>query len=865
MDSENQRPNNPDNTLDIGEREDDEGLAFPAELPVLPLKNTVVFPLTVLPLIVQKPRSVRLVEDAIVADRMVALVALKDPQVEEPKPSDLHTMGTLAIIHRLARSSDGGLHVIVQGLQRLRLGEFTQTQPYMRAKVIEAPDVQEEGVEIEALVRSTTDLFQRLVGLAAYIPEDTPANALEGSNPRQLTYMVATSTRMSMETRQEILEADRVSDKLRRLLAVLTREVEVLELGNKIKSDAQSGIEKLQHEYFLREQMKAIQRELGENDETAEEQRELRDKIAKAGMPEEAEKEALRELDRLSKLPVAAPEYSVIRTYLGWLTDLPWSATTEDNYDIDRARRVLDEDHYDLDKLKDRIVEYLAVRKLRHERRTQAGEQANPAAPEQSDATDAAVSPAVSPAVESPATPDDTVPGDYIRLEREGVILCFVGPPGVGKTSLGRSIARALGREFIRQSVGGVHDEAEIRGHRRTYIGAMPGRIVQAIKRVGTRNPVFMIDEIDKLGSDFRGDPSSALLEVLDPEQNREFRDHYLDVPFDLSQVMFITTANVLDTIPAPLRDRMEILQLSGYTESEKVAIAQGYLIRRQLRENGLHPDEVTFDEDALRGIIRDYTREAGVRELERQIGTVCRKVATSIAKGAVTQVAVQAATLPTYLGKPTYYYEAAERTQVPGVAVGLAWTPIGGDILFIEATKMKGGKGFTVTGQLGDVMRESAQAALSYVRANAETLDISADFADLDIHLHVPAGAIPKDGPSAGVAMATALASLLKGVPVNDGVGMTGEITLRGQVLPVGGIKEKVLAAHRAGLRTVCLPRRNERDLEELPKSVQSEMSFVLVDRVEQVFETAFGSSENADLQGRANSDTSEQEQGRP
>jgi len=861
MDFANMHPENPHNTVEIGEREEHEGVSFPDELPVLPLKNTVVFPLTVLPLIVQKPRSVRLVEDAIVADRMVALVALKDPQVEDPKPSDLHTTGTLAIIHRLARANDGGLHVIVQGVQRLRLDEFTQTQPYMRARVIEAPDVQEEGVEIEALVRSTTDLFQRLVGLAAYIPEEASASALDGSNPRQLAYMVASSTRMDMATRQEILEADHVSDKLRRLLSILTREVEVLELGNKIKSDAQSGIEKLQHEYFLREQMKAIQRELGENDENAAELQELREKVANAGMPDEAEKEALRELDRLAKLPVASPEYSVIRTYLGWLTDLPWSTTTEDNFDIARARQVLDEDHYDLVKLKDRIVEYLAVRKLRQERRAQAAETDAASAEVLSDEA----LPEASEAPPATAPESDMVPGDHIRMEREGVILCFVGPPGVGKTSLGRSIARALGREFIRQSVGGVHDEAEIRGHRRTYIGAMPGRIIQAIRRVGTRNPVFMIDEIDKLGSDFRGDPSSALLEVLDPEQNREFRDHYLDVPFDLSQVMFITTANVLDTIPAPLRDRMEILQLSGYTEEEKVAIAKGYLIRRQLRENGLRSDEIAFEDDALRTIIRDYTREAGVRELERQIGTVCRKVATQVAEGTTKQVSITRDSVSTYLGKPPYYYEAAERTQVPGVAVGLAWTPTGGDILFIEATKMKGSKGFTVTGQLGDVMRESAQAALSYVRANAETLGIDADFGDLDIHLHVPAGAIPKDGPSAGVALACALASLLKGVSVRDGVGMTGEITLRGQVLPVGGIKEKILAAHRAGLTTVCLPRRNERDLEELPKSVQQEMSFVLVDRVEQVFETAFGNSENATPQGRVNSDNSVQEQGRP
>jgi ATP-dependent Lon protease len=800
----------------IRQKEND-GVTVPPELPILPLKNTVIFPLTVLPLIVQKPRSVRLVDDAVVADRMVALVALKDPKIEDPTPDDVYQMGTMAIIHRLARASDGTLHIIVQGLERIRITEFTETESYMRARIEMAPEVTEEGVEMEALVRSATDLFRRLVGLAAYLPEDVITSALETDDPRQLAYLIATSTRMEMTTRQQILELDSVADKLRMLLGVLTREVEVLELGNKIKSDAQSGIEQVQREYFLREQMKAIQRELGEEDEQAAEIQELRQKIESIGMPEEAKKEALRELDRMSKLPAAAAEYSVIHTYLDWLTDLPWQVTTEDNYNIADARRVLDEDHYDLKQIKDRIIEYLAVRKLRQERYL--------------------------------AEAEENEPTDYIRREREGVILCFVGPPGVGKTSLGRSIARALGREFIRQSLGGVHDEAEIRGHRRTYIGAMPGRIIQAIRRVGTRNPVFMLDEVDKIGADFRGDPASALLEVLDPEQNREFRDHYLDVPFDLSQVMFVTTANVLDTIPAPLRDRMEVLQLSGYTEDEKLSIAKGYLIPRQIRENGLKPEEIAFEDAALQRIIREYTREAGVRELERQIGTICRKVAAQVAEGATEPVMVTEQVAVDYLGKPSYFYEAAERTQVPGVVTGLAWTPTGGDILFIEATKMKGNKGFTITGQLGDVMRESAQAALSYVRSNAKELGIDEEsFANLDIHLHVPAGAIPKDGPSAGVAMATALASLMKGEPVNSELGMTGEITLRGQVLPVGGIKEKVLAAHRAGLKIVSLPRRNEKDLDELPEDVKSEMKFILVDRVEQVFEAAFGNSEGSE-----------------
>lgn len=785
------------------------------ELPVLPLRNAVVYPQTVLPIMVQRPRSVRLVDDAVVGDRLVALVALKNPEVEDPEPSDLFRTGTLGMIHRLARGPDGAtLHLIIQGLERIRLSEFVQTEPYLVARIQMAPEVlseagKEDSVEIEALVRSTTELFRRLVGLAPYINEDLASTVLGETDPKQLAYMVAANTRMELATRQEILELDAVADKLRRLIQVLTREVDVLELGKKIQTDAQSGIETVQRQYYLREQLKAIQRELGEEDEQAAEVRTLREKIEAAGMPDEARQEALRELDRLAKLPPAAAEYGVIRTYLGWLTDLPWSVATPDNLDIAYARQVLDEDHYDLVRIKERILEFLAVRKLRQERgRAAEGDQ----------------------------------PEDEIRREREGVLLCFAGPPGVGKTSLGRSIARALGRKFIRQSLGGVHDEAEIRGHRRTYIGAMPGRIIQAIRRAGSRNPVFMLDEVDKLGHDFRGDPSSALLEVLDPEQNREFRDHYLDVPFDLSQVIFIATANMLDTIPEPLRDRMEILQLSGYTEQEKVAIARGYLIPRQIRENGLHPDEVFLEEAALQRIIREYTREAGVRTLERQIGALCRKVATRIAEGATERVQVTPDMVREMLGKPPYFFQAAERTQVPGVATGLAWTQAGGDILFVEATRMRGSKGFLVTGQLGSVMQESAQAALSYVRSKASELGIDEEvFAQSDIHLHIPAGAIPKDGPSAGVTMATALASLLKGQPVSGDLGMTGEITLRGQVLPVGGIKEKVLAAHRAGLHRICLPRRNEPDLDELPDDVRRDIEFILVDRMEQVFAAAF------------------------
>jgi len=571
-------------------------------------------------------------------------------------------------------------------------------------------------------------------------------------------------------------------------------------------------MEKVQREYFLREQMKAIQRELGEGDEPSVEAEEFRRKIAAANMPEEARKEAERELSRLSKLTTAAAEYGVIRTYLDWLTSLPWNKQTDDNLDVKHARLVLDEDHYGLEDVKERILEFLAVRKLRAERKTEPSGASTPAV-------------------------------DYIRREREGVILCFVGPPGVGKTSLGQSIARALGRKFMRMSLGGMRDEAEIRGHRRTYIGALPGRVVQSLRRVETKNPVFMLDEVDKLGMDFRGDPASALLEVLDPEQNREFRDHYLDVPFDLSQVMFITTANQLEPIPGPLRDRMEILQLSSYTEREKIEIALGYLIPRQIKENGLRSEEIAFTREAIQTVIRHYTREAGVRHLERQIGAVCRKVVTRLAEGKTTAAQIDQKDIADYLGKPEFFYmeEVAERTAIPGVATALAYTPVGGDVMFVEATQMPGGKGFQLTGQLGEVMQESARAALSYVRANARALGLQEDFfARSDIHLHVPAGATPKDGPSAGVTMATALASLISGRPVRSDVGMTGEITLRGQVLPIGGLKEKVLAAHRAGLRTVILPRRNEKDLDDVPDEIRKEMKFIFAERIEDALAAA-------------------------
>ena len=813
---------NPDEQITTGEETDEASPPIPEELPILPLRGVVVYPLMVLPLTVGQLRSVRLVDEVVVGDRLVGLVASKDPELDEPTPDEVYQVGTVALIHRLIKSPDGTLRIIVQGLERMHIDEWTTEEPYLKAKVSEMADVlpEDEDVESEALMRNVVDLFGRLVALVPHLPDELMMAAAGTDDPRQLVYLISTSMRMELQDAQEILELDQVTDKLRRLTNILNRELEVLELGKKIQSEAQSEMEKMQREYFVREQLKAIQRELGESDEQQMEIEELRTKIAESGMAEEAEKEALRELSRLEKLPTAAAEYGVIRTYLDWLTALPWAVATEDILDIPHARQVLDEDHYDLDKIKDRILEYLSVRKLRMER-AEDREQ------------------------------DELQPQDLIRREREGVILCFVGPPGVGKTSLGQSIARALGRKFIRMSLGGVRDEAEIRGHRRTYIGAMPGRIIQTIRRVGARNPIIMLDEVDKLGADWRGDPSSALLEVLDPEQNREFRDHYLDVPFDLSQVMFITTANILDTIPGPLRDRMEILHLSGYTEEEKVNIANGYLVPRQIRENGLRPSEVSFSDEALRAIIRDYTREAGVRSLERQIGAVCRKVATRVAEGETEAVSVEANQVSEFLGKPIFFFEGAERCDQPGVATGLSVTAVGGDILFIEATKMPGQKGFTITGQLGDVMKESAQAALSYVRSQAENLGFDQDFFDAsDIHIHVPAGAVPKDGPSAGVTMATALASLLTGRLVRADVGMTGEITLRGQVLPVGGIKEKVLAAHRAGLHTVVLPMRNEKDLDDLPDDVREEMKFVLVDRVDEVLETALRNGHVGDSQ---------------
>jgi len=784
---------------------------IPELLPILPLRGLVVFPNTAMPLTVGQPRSLKLVDEVTSSHRLVGLFSAKDPDQEMPGPDDIYQIGTLAQIHRLFRAPDGTVRLLVQGLSRIRVLRYEETEPFLRAAVEPFPeDPVEENLELEAMMRNVVDQFTKIAELVPNLPVELVSSALNMDDPLQTVYSIATYMRIGIREQQQILEFSSIAKKLRKLIALLAKELEVLELGRKIQTDAQSEMEKVQREYYLREQLKAIQKELGEADDPTVEIEEFRQKIEAAQMPAEAEREARRELDRLGKLPTAAAEYGVIRTYIDWLVELPWNKRTDDNLEIKHARAVLHEDHYGLADIKDRIIEFLAVRKLRMERADQL--KANDS-------------------------------GDHIRHVREGVILCFVGPPGVGKTSLGASIARALGRKFIRMSLGGVRDEAEIRGFRRTYVGAMPGRIIQSLRRSETRNPIIMLDEVDKLGRDFRGDPAAALLEVLDPEQNSEFRDHYLDVAFDLSEVMFITTANELEPIPPPLRDRMEIIHLSGYTEREKLEIAKHYLVPRQIQENGLLPDEIRFEDDALLKLIHSYTREAGVRNLEREIGRVVRKVATNIVEAERETFVATRAEVEKLLGHPKVVYDAEleERTDRPGVAVGLAWTPMGGDVLFVEAAQMNGSKGFQYTGQLGEVMQESARAAFSYLRARSTDFDIADDYFEKhDIHLHVPAGAIPKDGPSAGVTMVTALASLLTQRPVRSNVAMTGEVTLRGKVLPVGGIKDKVLAADRFGIDTVILPKRNEHDLDELPDDVRQKLNFVLAESIDDVLTAA-------------------------
>ncbi len=817
--------------------------AIPDILPILPLKDTVVFPMTVFPLAVGQERSIRLVEEVVAGGgpRLVGLIAQKNAEVEQAGPGDSYMIGTVAAVHKLLKVPDGTIRLAVQGLQKIEILEYIETEPYLKARIRVLEDNDEKTVEIEALMRNSIALFQRLVALVPQIPDELLMTAINVEEPRQLAYLIATSVRMELEQRQEILETPHVQIKLERLNTFLTKELEVLELGRKIQSQVQDELSKTQREYFLREQLKAIQKELGEDDPQTAEMNQYRETMQKSKMPTEARREAERELDRLSKLPPAAAEYGVIKTYLDWLTALPWDKSTEAPLDISLARKVLDEDHYDLEKIKERLLEYLSVRKLRAERAkpaaTSSGSTIEINGSEGGELGEALAELAEITPADGPLTYEDV---HNYSGPREP-ILCFVGPPGVGKTSLGQSIARALGRKFTRMSLGGVRDEAEIRGHRRTYIGALPGRIIQAIRRAESNDPVFMLDEVDKIGMDYRGDPSSALLEVLDPEQNKDFRDHYLDVPFDLSKVMFIATANLLDPIPAPLRDRMEILQLAGYTEEEKAHIAFQHLIPKQLRAHSLTEEDVVIEDEAVHQIIRDYTREAGVRNLEREVATVLRKVARGVAEGEKEKVIVTEAKVAELLGKQRYFADVAERTQQPGVSTGLAVTEVGGDILFIEATRMPGGKQMIVTGQLGDVMKESAQAALSYVRSKAKELKIDESFFEKsDLHLHIPAGAIPKDGPSAGIAMTTALASLLTGRPVHGDVAMTGEITLRGKVLPIGGVKEKALAAHRAGIKTVILPARNERDLDDLPPELRKEMNFILVDNIDQVLDAA-------------------------
>ena len=776
-------------------------IVVPARLPVLPLKNTVVFPQMMVPLAVGRSRSLQMLEDLPVVERVIACAAQLDEETEEARWADIHKVGVVARIQHLLKLPDGTAQLAVQGLRRIRLVECLSDDPYTITAAEaygEEEEIEPGGMDREAVVRTALSTWQQLVAIAPYLPGELLGAAHGIDSPTHLAYFLANHVRLTTAQRQEILEIDSGLEKLSRLLGLMGHELEVLELGRRIQSQAEESIGKSQKEYFLREQLKAIQRELGELDADAAEIQDLRERIAGCGMTPEARREAERELGRLERIPTASPEHSVIRTYLDLLVSLPWSVTTEGQLDVLAARGVLDADHYDLDKVKQRIVEHLAVRRLKQERGS----------------TDKGREP----------------------------ILCFVGPPGVGKTSLGQSIARAMGRKFVRASLGGVHDEAEIRGHRRTYIGAMPGRIIQAIRRAESADPVFMLDEVDKIGADWRGDPSSALLEVLDPEQNKDFRDNYLDVPFDLSKVMFITTANTLDTVPPALRDRMETLQLSGYTEEEKVHIASQFLVPKQLDAHGLHRDEVEFTDEALRTIIRQYTREAGVRSLEREIAGVLRRAAADIAEAkAATPVVANLERVRDALGKRRFYDESAERIDRAGVATGLSWTPTGGEIIFVEAALVPGKGELRLTGQLGEVMKESAAAALSYMKSRADEFGIGRRvFEEMDVHVHVPAGSQPKEGPSAGVTVLAAMASILTGVVVREDLAMTGEITLRGKVLPIGGLKEKVLAAHRAGLRRVLIPARNEADLDDVPAELREEMELVLVESIDQVLEAA-------------------------
>jgi ATP-dependent Lon protease len=762
---------------------------IPAELPILPLRGTVAYPDLVMPLIVGRDRSIRLVDDANAGDKMIGIITQKNPDIEDPGIDDLYMIGTVATIMKMVKMVDGSQRIVVQGICRFKLVEFTTSEPHLRAKILPIFEEYQKDIEIDAMYINLKNLYKKAVEMAPYLSSELSQIASQMENPGNLVDLIGSTINIGVAEKQEILEKIDLKERLKKVTILLNREVETLELSSRIQSHVKEGIDKTQREYYLREQLKAIQKELGETDDKMSEMDEIRKKILEARMPPDVQKIAEKELDRLSKMSNMSAEYTVSRTYLDWLTEVPWSLATEDNLDIKDASRILDEDHYDLTKVKKRILEYLAVRKL--------------------------------------------------KSDMKGPILCFVGPPGVGKTSLGKSIARALGRKFMRISLGGIRDEAEIRGHRRTYVGALPGRIVQGVKKAGSNNPVFMLDEVDKIGMDFRGDPSSALLEVLDPEQNFSFSDHYLEVPLDLSKVMFIATANMLDPVPPALKDRMEVLELPGYTEEEKLMIAKQFLIPKERAEHGLNEELIEFQDEALKVVIKSHTRESGVRNLEREIAAICRAIARDVAEGMTDKKVVTADSIHGYLGPIKYFSEIAERTKYSGVATGLAWTPTGGDILFIESTKMRGKGNLTLTGQLGDVMKESAQAALSYIRGKAGDFGITEDFFEKnDLHVHVPQGAIPKDGPSAGITILVSLVSLLKDKHVRNDVAMTGEITLRGLVLPVGGIKEKVLAAKRAGIQSIILPKLNEKDLEEVPESIKENMEFKFIERMDEAVE---------------------------
>lgn len=764
-------------------------LLIPAELPILPLRGTVAYPDLVMPLIVGREKSIRLIDDAMAKDRMIGIITQKNPDIEDPDIEDLYTIGTVATIMKMVKMVDGSQRIVVQGICRFKLVEFTEREHTLKAKILPIFEEYQRDIEVDAMYLNLKNLYKKAVEMAPYLSSELAQIASKVENPGNLSDLIASTINITVSEKQEILETIDLKERLKKVTILLNREVETLELSSRIQTHVKEGIDKTQREYYLREQLKAIQKELGESEDKFTEIEEIRKKIAEAKMPPDVQKVAEKELDRLSKMSTMSAEYTVSRTYLDWLIELPWSKQTEDNLNIEEANTILNEDHYDLEKVKKRILEYLAVRKL--------------------------------------------------KPDMKGPILCFVGPPGVGKTSLGRSIARALGRKFMRISLGGIRDEAEIRGHRRTYVGALPGRIVQGIKKAGSNNPVFMLDEVDKIGMDFRGDPSSALLEVLDPEQNYSFSDHYLEVPFDLSKVMFIATANMLDPIPPALKDRMEVLELPGYTEEEKLMIARQFLIPKERFEHGLNEDLIDFEDEAIKVIIRSYTRESGVRNLEREIATICRAVAKDVAEGKTEKKIITADSIHSYLGPIKHFSEVAERTKYAGVATGLAWTPTGGDILFIESTKMRGKGNLSLTGQLGDVMKESAQAALSYIRSKASDYNIPEDFFEKnDIHIHVPQGAIPKDGPSAGITMLVSLVSLLTERLVRNDVAMTGEITLRGLVLPVGGIKQKVLAAKRAGIKSVILPKLNEKDLEEVPETIKENMDFKFIEKMDEAIE---------------------------